>query len=100
MRSPTASHWPSGRCTRRSAGSTELIKRTVAAIRLGLDTAGFLARQREVLLRRMRELGDVASSDPLAVLVHDHAIAHLDADLHWLDTAAERLATSSEQGES
>ena len=77
-------------------GSTELIRRTVAAIRLGIDPVGFVARQREVLLRRMRELGDGAPPDPLAALVRDHALAHLDADLRWLDAAAGRLAVRSE----
>lgn len=79
-------------------GSSELIKRTVAAIRLGLDPGGFLARQREVLLRRMRGLGDATPSDPLAALVHGHALAHLDADLRWLDAAAERLGVHTHTG--
>lgn len=73
-------------------GSAELIRRTVAVFRLGLDPAGFVARQRELLLRRMRELGDVPPSDLSAGLVREHTIAHLDADLRWLDAAAHRLA--------
>lgn len=80
-------------------GSTELIKRTVVAIRLGLDPGGFLARQREALLRRRRELGDAAPADPLAALVHDHAVTHLDADLRWLDAAAERLGVHTDTQE-
>lgn len=79
-------------------GSTELIRRTVAALRLGADPAGFLARQRELLLRRMRELGDAATSDPVTAVVHDYAIAHLDADLRWLDAAAQRLV-GTDQGD-
>jgi DNA-binding PadR family transcriptional regulator len=79
-------------------GTAELIKRTVAAIRLGLDPDGFLTRQREARLRRMRELGDAEPADPLAALVHDHAVAHLDADLRWLDLAAGRLSTHTPGG--
>ena len=71
-------------------------KTKALAARLGIDPVGFVARQREVLLRRMRELGDGAPPDPLAALVRDHALAHLDADLRWLDAAAGRLAVRSE----
>ncbi len=76
-------------------GSNELIRRTVTALRLGRDPGEFLARQRAVLLRRIRELTDAAASDPVTALMHDHAIAHLDADLRWLDTAAQRLTSRS-----
>jgi hypothetical protein len=49
----------------------------------------------------MRELGDATPADPLAALVHDHAVTHLDADLRWLDAAAERLGVHTHsQGDS
>ena len=32
----------------------------------------------------------------IARLVHDHAIAHIDADLRWLDAAAARLVTTAQ----
>lgn len=73
-------------------GGEELIRKTVAALRLGLDPAGFLARQRTGHLRRMHALEGAVPADPIAALVHDYALAHLDADLRWLDVAAARLA--------
>jgi len=77
-------------------GADELIRKTVAAIRLGLDPAGFVARQRAAHLRRMHALADVAPSDLMASLVREHAIAHLDADLRWLAAAAEQLSAGAD----
>jgi len=72
----------------------ELVRKTVTALRLGADAAGYLRRQRGAHLEEMRRLlllqdgaDDVASR-----IVLDHAISHLDADLKWLDTAASRVA--------
>lgn len=73
-------------------GSDELVRKAVAAIRLGLDPAGFVARQRAAHLRRIRALHDETDTDPVSRLVREHAIAHLDADLRWLEDAAAWLA--------
>ena len=44
----------------------------------------------------MRELtAQPPGSDPAARLARDHLIAHLDADLRWLDLAVERVAAAS-----
>jgi len=73
-------------------GPDEIVRKTVAALRTGGDAPGFLARQRASHLRRMRELSTGADdADPAARLARDHLLAHLDADLRWLDLAAERL---------
>jgi len=53
-----------------------------------------LARQRAQHMARMREL---VSTQPVVVeigaqIALDHTIAHLDADLRWLETAAARMA--------
>lgn len=40
----------------------------------------------------------MAPSDLRAAFTHEHAIAHLDADLHWLDAVTQRL-TVIDQGE-
>jgi DNA-binding PadR family transcriptional regulator len=72
-------------------GADELIRKTVAAVRLGLDPAGFVARQRAAHLRRMRALTQAPATDPTSRLVLDHAVAHLDADLRWLEVAAQQL---------
>lgn len=88
------------------AGAEEMIRKAVAAFRLDVDPAGFVARQRSTHLRRMRQLteldaaveasasgsADGAGSDVVAELVRDHALAHLDADLRWLELAEARLA--------
>ncbi|WP_088321032.1 PadR family transcriptional regulator [Kineosporia sp. R_H_3] len=73
-------------------GADELIRKTVAALRLGLDPAGFVARQRAAHLRRMRVLEQTPATDPTSRLVVEHAVAHLDADLRWLEAAAGYVA--------
>lgn len=73
-------------------GAGDLVRKATAAIRLGLDPAGFVARQRAAHLSRMRALQDTATTDPVSALVVEHAVAHLDADLRWLEIAAARLA--------
>ena len=76
----------------------EIVRKTVAALRTGADPLPFLAAQRVAHLRRMRELSDrAAAADPVARLVADHLIAHLDADLRWLDAALQR-ATDRQGG--
>ena len=78
-------------------GAEELVRKTVAALHSGKDTAGFVARQRAAHLRRMHELTDAPlPADPLARLARDHTIAHLDADLRWLDAAIDRATTTQE----
>lgn len=73
-------------------GADELVRKAVAAIRLGLDPAGFVARQRAAHLRRMHALQAETDDDPVSRLVREHALAHLDADLRWLEDAAAWLA--------
>jgi hypothetical protein len=51
-----------------------------------------LARQRTAFLRQMHDLQQAPVADPLSVLARDHVLAHLDADLRWLDRALERVA--------
>ena len=74
-------------------GVDEIVRKTVAALRTGDDPAPFLALQRAAHLGRMRELmaGAAPAADPAARLARDHLIAHLDADLRWLDLAVERV---------
>lgn len=74
----------------------ELVRKTVTALRLGADAHQFLARQREVHLARMRELLAVqaATTDMAQRVAIDHTVFHLDADLRWLEAAAERVAKS------
>jgi DNA-binding PadR family transcriptional regulator len=78
-----------------ASSADEIVRKTVAALRTGDDPAEFLSRQRAAHLRRMRELKTVAPGrDPISRLARDHLIAHLDADLRWLETAAERVTVA------
>lgn len=72
----------------------ELVRKTITALHLGTDAGGFLARQRAQHMARMRELVSTQhkSVDLGAQIALDHTIAHLDADLRWLETAAARIA--------
>ena len=79
-----------------ASSADEIVRKTVAALRTGADAYGFLARQRTAHLRRIRELtAQPPGDDPAAQLARDHLIAHLDADLRWLDLAAQRVAASA-----
>ena len=83
------------------AHAEELIRKTLAAHRLNADPAGLMARQRTVHLRQIRALepaapsggtGGASGTAELApTLLVDHARLHLDADLRWLEIAAERI---------
>jgi DNA-binding PadR family transcriptional regulator len=72
----------------------DLVRKAVTALRLGADAFGFLRSQRAVHLARMRELlnRQRESADVDARIEIDHTIFHLDADLRWLETAAQRVA--------
>jgi DNA-binding PadR family transcriptional regulator len=78
-----------------ATSTDEIVRKTVAALRIGGDPGAFLARQRTAHLRRMRELAaHPPEADPAARLARDHLVAHLDADLRWLETAAARVAAA------
>lgn len=75
----------------------ELVRKAVTALRLGADSRGYLERQREVHLGRMRQLLLLqdATADPAGRSAIDHAVFHLDADLRWLEAAAARVAQTA-----
>ena len=72
------------------------VKATIALLAADEDTATqYLRRQRDAHLQSMRRYTQIKSDpqSPMAVvLAADYAIAHLDADLGWLETALERVA--------
>ena len=94
-----------------SSGADDIVRKAVAALRTGQNPAGFLRAQRAAHLRRMRELtapigagtagGPPATGsadepgDAASRLARDHLVAHLDADLRWLDLAVERVAAAT-----
>ncbi len=71
------------------------VKTTLALLAADRDTAiDFMDRQRATHLERMRELTR-RKLDPDSslsnVLAADFALAHLDADVRWLESALERI---------
>ena len=72
----------------------ELVRKTITALHAGSDSQGYLSRQRAVHLKAMRELTRQreASPEPGTRIALDHTLAHLDADLRWLEETRERLA--------
>jgi hypothetical protein len=64
----------------------------VLALMLGRPAGGYLDVQRAAHLQRMRELTELKrDGDPLDVLLADHALYRLEADLRWIDHTAARL---------
>ena len=62
------------------------------ALVLGRPADGYLDAQRAAHLRRMRELtGLKQRGNPVDVLLADHALYRLEADLRWIDHTAARL---------
>jgi DNA-binding PadR family transcriptional regulator len=71
---------------------SELFTKVVLALMLGRQADGYLDAQRAAHLQRMRELTELKrSSGQLGVLLADHALYRLEADLRWIDHTAARL---------
>jgi DNA-binding PadR family transcriptional regulator len=71
---------------------SELFAKVVLALMLGRPADSYLDKQRAAHLQRMRELTDLKhDSDQLGVLLADHALYRLEADLRWIDHTAARL---------
>lgn len=80
------------------SGAEEIVRKTVAALHTGIDVQGFVSRQRSAHLRRMRELQRTPPGTGAAErLVREHLIAHLDADLRWLELATDLLPSPDDQ---
>jgi len=68
--------------------------KVVLALLLGSSASTYLHAQRALHMQRMRELTAMktASGVSLADVVSvDYALAHLDADLRWIDLTSQRL---------
>jgi DNA-binding PadR family transcriptional regulator len=71
---------------------TVLFSKVVLALMLGRSAEKYLDTQRAAHLGRMRELTEMKRSDSLVdVLLADHGLFHLEADLRWIDMTAARL---------
>jgi len=76
---------------------TLLFAKVTLALMLGKPADEYLDRQRAAHLSRMQELTQLKRTGPLVdVLLADHALFHLEADLRWIDLASARLTELAE----
>jgi DNA-binding PadR family transcriptional regulator len=72
---------------------TILFAKVTLALMLGKPAADYLDMQRAAHIRRMQELTELRRTGALVdVLLADHALFHLEADLRWIDVTSARLA--------
>jgi DNA-binding PadR family transcriptional regulator len=79
---------------------TVLFVKVVLALMLGRSAETYLDTQRAAHLQRMRQLTELRRSGAVVdVLLADHGLFHLEADLRWIDLTTARLdALTSEVG--
>ncbi|WP_018788763.1 PadR family transcriptional regulator [Micromonospora sp. CNB394] len=71
---------------------TLLFTKVVLALMLDRPAEEYLDTQRAAHLRRMRELTEIKRSGELVdVMLADHGLYHLEADLRWIETTGTRL---------
>ncbi len=76
---------------------TVLFAKVTLALMLGKPAESYLDAQRTAHIRRMRELTELKRTGPLIdVLLADHALFHLEADLRWIDLTSARLTELAE----
>jgi DNA-binding PadR family transcriptional regulator len=76
---------------------TVLFAKVTLALMLGKPAESYLDRQRGAHLQRMRELTELKRTGPLVdVILADHALFHLEADLRWIDLTSARLSELAE----
>ena len=76
---------------------TVLFAKVTLALMLGKPAESYLDRQRAAHLVRMRDLTELKRTGPLVdVMLADHALFHLEADLRWIDLTSARLAELAE----
>jgi DNA-binding PadR family transcriptional regulator len=76
---------------------TVLFSKVVLALMLGRPAERYLDAQRRAHLQRMRELTKLKQQGSLVdVLLADHGLFHLEADLRWIDMTTARLSALAE----
>jgi DNA-binding PadR family transcriptional regulator len=71
---------------------TVLFAKVVLALMLGRSAEHYLDTQRAAHLQRMRELTEIRrQGGQVDLLLADHGLFHLEADLRWIDLTAARL---------
>lgn len=77
---------------------SELFAKTVVAVLLDDDADRLLDLQRSEHMARMRELTRLKhDADLLQVLMCDHGLFHIEADLRWIDLTTARLTQIKEE---
>jgi DNA-binding PadR family transcriptional regulator len=77
---------------------TVLFAKVVLALMLGRPAGQYLDTQRAAHIRRMRELTEIRRGGGLVdVLLADHGLFHLEADLRWIDATTARLGALAEE---
>lgn len=77
--------------------ATMYIKSVLAILKEG-DAASYLDNQRTAHIQRMRELTvQRRDSDLSNMLLIDHALFHLEADLRWIELTISRLTKLKEE---
>jgi DNA-binding PadR family transcriptional regulator len=76
---------------------TVLFAKVTLALMLGKPAAAYLDTQRGAHMRRMQQLTELKRTGSLVdVLLADHALFHLEADLQWIDLTSARLSELAE----
>ena len=71
---------------------TVLFAKVTLALMLGKPAAAYLDAQRTAHLRRMQDLTELKRTGSLVdVILADHGLFHLEADLRWIDLTSARL---------
>ena len=69
-----------------------LFAKVTLALMLGKPAPAYLDAQRGAHIRRMQQLTELKRTGSLVdVLLADHALFHLEADLRWIDLTSMRL---------
>jgi DNA-binding PadR family transcriptional regulator len=77
---------------------TVLFAKVTLALMLGKPADAYLDTQRAAHIRRMQQLTELKRTGEslVDVLLADHALFHLEADLRWIDLTSARLAELAE----
>lgn len=77
-----------------TAAADELVRKVITALHRRVDATDFLQRQRAAHMSVLRRLTAqrTAAADLGERIALDHAIAHLDAELRWLEETRVRAA--------
>ena len=78
---------------------TVLFAKVTLALMLGKPASAYLDTQRAAHIRRMQQLTELkrTGGSMVDVLLADHALFHLEADLQWIELTSARLTELAEE---